>query len=119
MKNTIKFMTIILAVVIVMMTFSSTVFAAPTASEVITNLNNEKNQLADVSKIGGKIVNTITTVGIIAAVVILAILGIKYMVGSTAEKAEYKKTMIPYIIGAVLLLGASSIVSFLSSIDIF
>ncbi|MEI3401230.1 MAG: hypothetical protein V8R51_02250 [Clostridia bacterium] len=41
------------------------------------------------------------TVGIVLSVVILIILGIKYMMGSAEEKAEYKKTMIPYLIGAV------------------
>ena len=32
------------------------------------------------------------------------------MMGSAAEKAEYKKTMIPYLVGAVLIFGASAIV---------
>jgi len=37
------------------------------------------------------------------------VLGIKYMMGSAEEKAEYKKTMIPYIIGAILLFAATTI----------
>ena len=49
------------------------------------------------------------TVGVVAAVVILMVLGIKYMMGSAEEKAEYKKTMIPYIVGAILIFGASTI----------
>ena len=39
---------------------------------------------------------------------ILIVLGIKYMMGSTAEKAEYKKTLMPYFIGALLIFGASA-----------
>ena len=35
--------------------------------------------------------------------------GIKYMMGSASEKAEYKKTMIPYLVGAILIFGASAI----------
>ena len=31
------------------------------------------------------------------------------MMGSASEKAEYKKTMIPYLVGAVLIFGASAI----------
>lgn len=31
------------------------------------------------------------------------------MMGSAQEKAEYKKTMIPYLIGAVLIFAASNI----------
>ena len=43
------------------------------------------------------------------------VLGIKYMMGSAEEKAEYKKTFIPYIIGAVLLFAASAFASQLYS----
>ena len=31
------------------------------------------------------------------------------MIGSAEEKADYKKTMMPYIIGAVLRFGATTI----------
>lgn len=51
------------------------------------------------------------TVGIVVAVVILLILGIKYMIGSAEEKAEYKKTMIPYIVGAILIFASTTIVN--------
>ena len=46
----------------------------------------------------------------------LLILGIKYMLGSASEKAEYKKSMLPYIIGAFLLFSASIIVNIIASI---
>lgn len=62
----------------------------------------------DVNKIVGlanPIIGTIKVVGIVAAVVTLAVIGIKYMTGSVEEKAEYKKTMIPYLIGAVLVVS--------------
>ena len=31
------------------------------------------------------------------------------MLGSVEQKAEYKKTMLPYVIGAALIFGASTI----------
>jgi len=40
------------------------------------------------------------------------------MMGSASEKAEYKKTMIPYVVGAVLILGGSAIVKIIFSISI-
>ena len=43
------------------------------------------------------------------AVIVLLVIGIKYMMGSASEKAEYKKTMIPYLVGAILIFGASAI----------
>ena len=53
------------------------------------------------------IVSAIKIIGIVVSVVALMIIGIKYMLGSVEEKAEYKKTLIPYIIGACLLFTGS------------
>ena len=56
----------------------------------------------------------ISIVGSGVAVIALIILGIKYMMGSVEEKAEYKKTMMPYVIGALMVFGASAIVGFIA-----
>lgn len=66
---------------------------------------------ASVTDLGQQIVGIIQVVGSIAAVAVLIVLGIKYMMGSTEEKAEYKKTLIPYLVGAVLIFAASNIAS--------
>lgn len=63
----------------------------------------------DIKTVGQKIMGIVQTVGVVVAVVILMVLGIKYMMGSAEEKAEYKKTMMPYIIGAILIFGATTI----------
>ncbi len=56
-----------------------------------------------------KLVDMIRTIGIFIAVGVMMLLGIKYMTGSLEEKATYKKSMVPYIIGCILLFGASTI----------
>lgn len=56
-----------------------------------------------------KVLGVINAVGVICSVIILCIIGIRYMLGSVEEKAEYKKTMLGYIVGAVLLFTASTI----------
>lgn len=61
-----------------------------------------------IGETGNKILGVIKVIGIFASIGILMIVGVKYMMGSAEEKAEYKKVMIPYIIGAVLLFGASA-----------
>ena len=38
------------------------------------------------------------------------------MIGSASEKAEYKKTMIPYIVGAVLIFAGTSLVKVIYSL---
>ena len=36
-------------------------------------------------------------------------LGIKYMMGSAEERAEYKKTLLPYFIGAMLIFASTNL----------
>ncbi len=69
----------------------------------------DSSQTSIIKSMGGQIIGVVRTVGVLVAVVILLILGIKYMVGSAEEKADYKKSMIPYIVGAVLIFAASTI----------
>lgn len=45
------------------------------------------------------------------ALVVITILGIKYMVASPSEKADVKKQIMPILIGCVLIFGAITIVS--------
>lgn len=69
----------------------------------------DESQTGSISTIGGQIIGIVTTIGAVISVLILVVLGIKYMLGSAEEKAEYKKTMLPYLIGAVLVFAASAI----------
>lgn len=51
----------------------------------------------------GVILGAIQNIGIVVSVVMLMVIGIKYMLGSVEEKANYKKTLVPYLIGALFL----------------
>ncbi len=62
-----------------------------------------------ITSMAGTIVSAIQIVGTIISVAVLIVIGIKYMMGSIEEKAEYKKSLIPYIIGAFLLFTGSLI----------
>ena len=53
------------------------------------------------------IFTAIRNIGIILSVVILIVIGIKYMLGSVEEKANYKETLVPYLIGTALLFTGS------------
>lgn len=112
MKRTIKITGIILMAVM-LLALLTTVSNASGVLDPAGMANNLKgttsNAQTDVMNIGNQIIGIITTVGVVVAVVILLVLGIKYMMGSASEKAEYKKTMIPYLVGAILIFGASAI----------
>lgn len=109
MQKTLKILSIIL-IAILMVTMMGTVVMASDASGQVQELfNKDAEGTEGIMNVGGRIVSIVTTIGIIVAVVVLLVLGIKYMMGSAAEKAEYKKTMIPYLVGALLIFGASAI----------
>lgn len=111
MKKQVKILSMILVVMMLLTAISTVVLAAPDmtgAIETISNGNGE--QPGQVVTLGATIVTIMQTVGVVVAVVVLLILGIKYMMGSAEEKAEYKKTMIPYIVGAVLIFASTTIV---------
>lgn len=57
----------------------------------------------------GVILGTINVIGVVCSVIVLIIIGIKYMFGSLEEKAEYKKTIWTYILGMFLLIAATTI----------
>lgn len=63
--------------------------------------------------VGSVIFGVIQGVGIGISVIILVIMGIKYILASVEEKAELKSSMITYIIGAIFLAGATSIPNFI------
>ena len=63
----------------------------------------------EIKEFGNKIIGVLQAIAIVSSVIVLIVLGIKYMVGSIEEKAEYKKNMMPYIIGAVLVFSAATI----------
>lgn len=64
----------------------------------------------------GKILGVLNVVGAIASVITIMIIGFKYMIGSVEDKASYKKVMIPWIIGAVLVFTVTTIPNVLFNI---
>lgn len=111
MKKTVRIISTILLTIMLVTSIAGVVFAAPDIDKTIGDIDGAKaGDTTKVTNIGGKIINIIQVVGIVVAIAVVLIIGIKYMTGSVEQKAEYKKVMIPYIIGAVLLVAGTSIV---------
>lgn len=99
-----------LITILLIASFTTMTFAAV---EGVTPPDDLKGQSVEgldrVTGLGNQAITIITTIGSVVAVIVLIVLGIKYMMGSTEEKAEYKKTLMPYVIGAALIFAASTI----------
>ena len=63
--------------------------------------------------ISSTIINWIWSISIIVSIIVLMIIGIKYISGGTQEKADYKKSLIPFFIGTILVVFATTIVKIL------
>ena len=119
MKKSIKVISTLLLAIMLVASIATTVLAAVDLNTTINNVEKQNlNGNADqqITKVGGNIVNIIQVIGIVVAVIVILIIGIKYMMGSASEKAEYKKSFIPLIVGAIVVVAATSIASLIFSI---
>ena len=116
MKMTIRKTCMIISVFIIILIF----FATLSYGFSVNELTGTQDQQAVVrlKDMGNGFVEIISTNGVIISVIVLIILGIKYMIGSVDERAEYKKTLLPYVIGAGLVFAASSIAQIVYNIAI-
>ncbi len=111
--NRIKIKVVSLITAIELMLFKARVYAVS-----LNDIDPKEPTGNEITGVGEKVIGIVTMLGSILAVLVLVILGIKYMMGSTDEKAEYKKSMLPYVIGAVLVFAASSIASVIYNLAI-
>ncbi len=102
--KTTKILSALMIVAMILMIVGNIAYAtSPKDFKGTTGFSGESS----ITSLGNSVIGLVRLVGTILAVVILIVLGIKYMMGSTEEKAEYKKSFIPYIVGAVVIFAAS------------
>ncbi|MGN1384477.1 MAG: pilin [Clostridia bacterium] len=108
MKNkTLKIMAIVILTIISTLLITSNVLANGLDTEITPQASNAAT---NVTKVAGQVLNIIQIVGVAVATIMLTVLGIRYVSLSPNEKAEYKKGLTIYVIGAVLLFGASILI---------
>ena len=111
--KTFKTVVSVILIVVMILCVTNTCFAAvskinPDEYGPSTSPMNQSDLNAAVNK-AKPIVDAITGIGIIVSIISMMILGIRYMIGSVEQKAEYKKTMMPMIIGIVFIFSICSI----------
>ncbi len=111
MKKNIKIIIILLTIFLILSIIFSNVYGFS-----VENLTGNKVTNPEAKNLGNKAITIITSIGSVLSVIILIILGLKYMLGSVEEKAEYKKTLLPYVIGAAFVFCASVIAGVLYNV---
>lgn len=91
-----------------------------TNEDLLDDLDDFKpNQLGDEGAFHSKvekILGVLNIVGTIVSVITIMLIGFKYILGSVEDKASYKKVMLPWIIGAVLVFTVTTIPNILFNI---
>ena len=114
-KKIVKISVVLIIAVIMFAFMSNSLYVNAVSVGGIDITPDTTNANANMGTVGSKVLGIIRVGGTLIAVGTIMILGIKYMMGSAEEKAEYKKTMIPYLIGAILLFAGVNIAGWISN----
>lgn len=120
-----KIVTILLLVMLLSVIFNiSNVYADDITdpTTVINSMSGAKaSKMASSDNSIGDIINTVIgllqVAGTGISVLVVTILGIKYLIASPSEKADTKKAILPIVIGCVLLFGAVNLMAAISDLS--
>lgn len=115
-----KFIKIITALFIIAMlsTMVVSVFATPT--DVLDKVQGDTNQAMSVGGLSSTIKNVIGVVQVICysvAVIMLILIGVKFITESPEGKAEIKKAAIQYVIGAIIVFAAGTLLGIIANMS--
>lgn len=112
MKNK-KVVYILLIVILILSIHTVNVFATDSiisgADSFLKGGNKEILNNVAIKKASDTIFNVFLIIGTIIVVIIGAVMGIKFMLGSIEEKAEVKESIRPYIWGAIFIFASITI----------
>lgn len=114
--KTLKIVTTILMAIFTICAVSQVALAA-SASDIAGGISADTGSIdaSPLQAMAGKILGLIQIASAIAAVILIAVFGFKFIMGSANEKADYQKSFIPLIVGVVVVFAASSIANLLFS----
>ena len=109
MKKAYKVMSIVTTMLMILC-ICTNVFASGLISiDSMKNGTVNSEAKTAMTSFGGTVLAYITNAAILISVIMIAVLGVKYMMGSAEEKAEYKKSFVPLLVGAILVFGAATV----------
>ena len=112
MKRMVKVLTII-ALFAIILSMASTIYATTLNTEITPKGSTVSNSL---NSVAGYVLGAVQVVGSAVAVIMLVVLAIKYISAAPGDKAEIKKHAVVYVVGAILLFGASNILKLVADV---
>ena len=79
------------------------------AEDWVSNGNNDIISEQGLKDFSDTLYNSLLLIGMVIAVIVGTIIGIKFMISSVEEKAKIKEILVVYFVGCIVLVGAFSI----------
>lgn len=108
-----KILTIILIALIVLMATLPVCFADYMDPKKVTAKTTDA--AASTQTFLWSVLGIVQVVAISLAVIMLIVLGVKYVSAAPAEKADIKQSAMIYVVGAILMFGASGIIQIIKT----
>lgn len=108
------FLRVLPVLIVLMVVFTTNVFAAGFNSFDAKTMNVDANTNTNAVKSINKVWGVILTILQVAAIAAVVFAGVRYMFASAESKADIKKQMVWLVIGAILVFGASTVIGFLT-----
>lgn len=118
MKNKVSKMLISIILVLTIFSLFTTEVEATTSTTglggIISGADGFLNQGTDsvplkIKEMSDMIYNILLILGIVIAVIVGMVIGMKFMTGGAEEKAKVKEMLVPYIAGCIVIFGAFTI----------
>lgn len=109
----------ILIVVLISLIGLSIVCNVSLASDVLSQFDGNPGSVeggGKVATIMASILQVVRIIGAGLAVAMLLVLGIKYTIASASDRADIKKSATTYVIGAIIMFGASGLLGIIQGI---
>ena len=122
MNKTLKLLAVMVMMMVVVCTSTPMVLAETSVAEgttpsgLIEKIDPDLGGVTaagDLIDIANKVIGLIQVASAVLAVILIAVFGFKFILGSANEKADYQKSFIPLIVGVVVVFAATSIAKLL------
>ena len=106
-KKVMKICSILLMAIMIVTSLSQLVFASDINASIFEPTETAAEE--PVKKAIGAAIRIVQIVGVGVAIIMLVVLGIKYITSAPNEKADIKKSLMYYVVGALLVFAASGV----------
>ena len=110
---------VVFIVLLLICSLSYSIANATTGESIRSSFGGETTEDGGTVDVAASIIGAVLTIvrisGVTTAVVILMVIGAKYIIASAGDRADIKKYAVRYVIGALILFSASGLIGLIQN----